>query len=332
MSYYPSDAVFLTQGEPLSLTNTLYRTRVARLLADADNQVATVIQRQPLKVVTAIQQRVIDGYTTTYSLSANQVAILARLRLAYANALEMGYLVTVLAALPNYEAAVTALAPAMWLRLRETSGTTVANSGTTAAGTFTPGTGAVGQTGQLGANEAFRFDGADSKISVPASVLINNLTDFTWAVLCNFATAGENGAGNLLVDAGGNRILALISATPFRLNWQVWHTSDFSTRISAAGVQNITANTWAWVFATYTAADKTPRLYVGRSGAVNELTYSTSTISVNALANSSGAMLTGNNNANTRTVDGLIDEAIIFPSVLTTAQMLSIVQASGLVA
>lgn len=99
MSYYPSDAVYLTQGEPLSLTNTLYRTRVARLLADADNQVAAVIQRQPLKVVTAIEQRVIDGYTTTYTLTANQVSILARLRIPYGNPDEMSPLVTVLAAL-----------------------------------------------------------------------------------------------------------------------------------------------------------------------------------------------------------------------------------------
>lgn len=99
MTYYPSDAMFLTQGEPISLMNILYRTRVARILADADNQVAAVIQRQPLKVVTAIEQRVIDGYVTTYSLSANQAAILARLRLSYTNAIEMGYLATILAGL-----------------------------------------------------------------------------------------------------------------------------------------------------------------------------------------------------------------------------------------
>lgn len=99
MSYYPSDPIFLTQGEPLSLMNVLYRTRVARILADADNQVAAVIQRQRLKVVNAIEQAVIDGYVTTYTLSANQASILARLRLSYTNRLEMGYLVTILGGL-----------------------------------------------------------------------------------------------------------------------------------------------------------------------------------------------------------------------------------------
>lgn len=109
MSYYPSDPVFLTQGEPLSLMNVLYRTRVARILADADNQVVSVIQHQPLKVVTAIEQRVIDGYVTTYSLTANQKSILERLRLPYTNAMEMGYLVTVLAALTPPVTPITSL-------------------------------------------------------------------------------------------------------------------------------------------------------------------------------------------------------------------------------
>ncbi len=237
--------------------------------------------------------------------------------------------------LAAYRSAVTALAPAMWLQLREQSGTTVANNGATAAGTWTPGTGAVGQIGQLGLNEAYRFDGADSKISVPASVLINNLTTFTWALLCNFATAGEGGGGRLVCDAGDNRQLRIASVSPFRLTFSVFHTSDNSTAQSGAGAQNIVANTWAWVFATYPnvgSGTKNCRLYVGRAGAVNALTLSTDTSSSNALSNGSGAALVGNNNASTATVDGLIDEALIFPSVLTTAQMLTLVQASGLVA
>ena len=96
MSYYPSDPIFLTQGEPISLMNVLYRVRVARILADADNQVAAVIQRVKLKVVTSIEQRVIDAYAITYTLSANQVSILYRLRLLYTNPLEMRSLVVIL--------------------------------------------------------------------------------------------------------------------------------------------------------------------------------------------------------------------------------------------
>lgn len=207
MSYYPSDPIFLTSGAPISLANVLYRTRVARILADADNQVASVIQRQPLKVVTPIEQKVIDNYATTYSLSANQKAILARLRLGYTNAIEMNYLRTILAGL---------IVPVTYLLRDQFPGS--ASAPLTSPRTSDPGPGTLTITD------------TGNKFSIASGRLVNTTAQsaFTDPVL----------AGALLTRTPGRVLRGIIKGAGWRLGFG--NSGDAAT--PRAGIQAFAGN------------------------------------------------------------------------------------------
>lgn len=225
----------------------------------------------------------------------------------------------------RYADYAASLLPLLWYKFNEPSGTTVTNYGSLGSGdgTFTPGVGAVAQTDSMGAQEAYDFDGADSKVTGPTSTSINNAPIFSVAAKLKADTSGEATNGYIWSDNGGNRVLLISSgaSSPYRLSFGVWCTTMQALAVSAVGSGVIQSDDM-WVFGTYdNTGDRTPHIYFGNAAAVAEATYSTSTPASNTLANASGALLLGNNSSNIRTWDGLFGEFMFFDRVLTLAEM-----------
>lgn len=233
----------------------------------------------------------------------------------------------------TYAAYVASLAPAVWYKFNETSGTTVINYGSLGSGngTWTPGVGAVGQTDSMGTNEAYDFDGADSKVTGPTSTTINNAAAFSVAIKVKADTSGEATNGYLWSDNGGNRVLLISSgaASPYRLSFGVWCTTMQALAVTAVASGVIQSDDM-WVFGTYdNVGDRTPHIYFGNAGSLAEASYSTATPASNTLANASGALLLGNNSSNIRTWDGLMGEFLFVGRVLTTTEMAQLTILSG---
>lgn len=233
----------------------------------------------------------------------------------------------------DYALFAASLNPLLWYKFNEPSGTTVINYGSLGSGngTFTPGVGAVAQTDSMGANEAYDFDGADSKVTGPTSTSINNAAVFSVALKVKADTSGEATNGYLWSDNGGNRVLLITSgaSSPYRLSFGVWCTTMQALAVTSVGSGVIQSDDM-WVFGTYdNAGDRTPHIYFGNAGALTEASYSTATPASNTLANASGALLLGNNTSNVRTWDGLFGEFLFFNRILTATEMLNLTQASA---
>lgn len=210
-------------------------------------------------------------------------------------------------------------------RFNEVSGTTVVNYGSLGSGdgTWTPGAGAQGQTGQLGANQAYLYDALDSVVTGPTSAVINNASAFTYLFLVRLASTGENNAGYLVSDANQLRILSIANvASPFRINAQVVAASTNATCTTATG-QGTAVNTWTTVALTYDdAGDRKPHIYFGTAASeLAEATYSSQVAAVGTLSNAVGALRIGNRPDSSRTMDGLLDEFRFKNVALTLAQL-----------
>lgn len=231
-----------------------------------------------------------------------------------------------------YTSYINGLAPVLWYRLRETGGTTVANSGSLAqTGTWAAGGGALGQTGALGANEAYDFDGAaasGSLVSTSAATEVNNAAALTIAALVNLDGAGgSGGVSYFFVDNGFVRALRINSASlPLRA-----FVANGGTAANTITVNNaVTTGAWQWVFMTYDdAGDRIIRLYRGISGAVAQLATTTETQGTAAASNGSGQINVGNHTGRANALDGRTDEFLFFDKVLSAAQMTQIVALSG---
>ena len=210
----------------------------------------------------------------------------------------------------------------------------VANSGSLAAAdaTWTPGAGAIGQSDSMGANEAYLFDAAASRVVGPTSTVFNNASVFTIGIKVKATSDGEATNGYMWADNGSNRLLQITvgGASPFRLALSVWCSIAYAQIITSAG-NGVILNQDMWLFATYNdAGDRLPHLYYGYNVAVVEASYAVSTPGAAALANGIGPLLIGDTTASNRSWGGLIGE-FFFKSglILTTAQMLDIVKTTG---
>lgn len=226
---------------------------------------------------------------------------------------------------------VTGLAPLLWLRLRETSGTTVANSGSVAAsGTWTPGVGAVGQTGRFGANEAYDFDALDSKIQFTSANIaaLNSLTTQRWAFLLNADSLGETGNGILALYGNdfGHHFVRLASSNRLVANIETSGT-DGSAITSNDEVSDLIGG-WRWIFMDYDDGDamglgRKIRLFksVPGSGVITPLALGTDIPATGTITTQTADLVIGNFTGQTRTFDGKMDEVIIQSGLWTTAIM-----------
>lgn len=233
----------------------------------------------------------------------------------------------------TYALRVAALNPLLWLRLRETSGTSVTNSGSVSvSGTWTPGAGALNQTGQLGAGEAYEYDGADSKIqfAIASIAAIANLTTQRWAFLYNADTLGEATASFFFGwgTSGSAHQLRFLSANRLTATIQTGTTSAAVTTDVDQVADIIGA--WRWIFMDYDDADslgngRRIRLWKSTpgSGVVTALTLGGGNVAATGTVTVQSADLCiGNLTSQIRTLDGKLDEVICGgASLWTTAEM-----------
>lgn len=229
----------------------------------------------------------------------------------------------------TYETLMQSLAWIMWRRYNETSGTTTVNHGSAGAalnGVWTPGAGALGQTGHLGLSEAYNFDGADSVDVVPNTAAHNALAASTRYWLFKPDSAGEGALGSFYIWGflGTNGGLVFNGSLD-----SISGQKDLATTNAVSTTTNgFAAGAWAMLFETYDhAGDKKIRYYkypIG--GPLAELTYSVQTAGVGNVVAVAGteAYYVGNRFSSDLGFDGLIDEHAVRSGVLTTAQMTQI--------
>lgn len=232
----------------------------------------------------------------------------------------------------TYDSFVNGLSPILWLRLRETSGTTPVNSGSAGAaldGVYTPGTGAVGQTGLLGANEAYSFDGADSKIVVTSTAAHNALPAFTRIFLIKPTNSGEGGSGSFFFwDTSTGEGCLFFNGALTSIQGIVKSTGN-ATSTTTTG---LSAGVYAALFMTYDhAGDKKVHLYkYAAGGSLTEFGYSAQTAATGSLGTPAGDYNIGNRQTNNTTFNGVMDEVLTIGSVLSNAQMTQYAQLAGL--
>lgn len=230
----------------------------------------------------------------------------------------------------TWQSYVASLAPVGWWQFTETSGSTAVNSGSAgsaADGAITSAT--LGQTGKLGANQAFSWDGTNTKVQVPNVAALANLTAFEYVWLLNPTNAGEGNFGSPCWwgTGGSNQGLVMFcNGGLAALAFDVWNTGG--TAFGAGTAPGLSASTWALLFASYDdAGDRKAHVYKGISGAVNQIgvtaaltgTYQTPTL----------PLVIGNNTAQNTTWNGLIDELVIFNGALSSAQRTQLCTLAG---
>lgn len=216
-------------------------------------------------------------------------------------------------------------------KMQQTAGTNEPNSGSLGSAIDMTIAGAtLGQTGKLGTNEAYLFDGANSRLQTANNATLVALTAFEYVFLVNPASAGEGNQGaffwwqsatnvpKMYFGGAGRNLIATVSNT----------TPSLATTITS-GV--LTASAWQIVFCAYDdAGDRKIHIRVGISGAVTELAYSAQPALTGSFLAPTGFPLNlFNRSAQDCTFDGLGDLAGIVNGNLAPAQRLKITQLAG---
>lgn len=211
----------------------------------------------------------------------------------------------------------------LWYRFNELAGNAINYGalGTAFNGTIT---GPIrGQTGQLGPNEAFLFDGANDFVSAPASALHGNLNTFTRFLLFNPSGTGAGNSGRLYSYGTSDTRLSFDGTANRRLLADQDGTTD-----AISNTNNVlTLSSWYSVFVTYDdAGDRKLRLYYGKNGVVTEASYSSQVAMTGVITSqAASALFFGARGVPDQGYAGLIDEAGVVNKVwpITTMQTLT---------
>lgn len=212
----------------------------------------------------------------------------------------------------------------LWIKHNETSGTTVTNYGSiVTSGTWTPGSGSLGQTGFLGTNEAYDYDGANSRISIPNNSIFGNAGEFTQLFLFKADGNGEGGIGHLFRFGVANTNAHVNDSQRITTRRRAATTTAVSEVSGAWSVGN-----WSIIFVTFSnSGDRKLHVYRGQNNSLNELTYISQIAAVGTLTNETDTLFIGNASNLTTTFDGLIDEFAFKNRVLSNQEMLNITKA-----
>lgn len=220
----------------------------------------------------------------------------------------------------GYADFVRALNPVLWLRQRETVGTTAANSGSGGAalnGTISGAT--LGQAGLLGPADAFLFDGSSGAVRIINPTALYSLPAYTYACLMKASSAGENNRGTLGNWSGQDNQLLRFGDSLNALFAQVIASGGNATAVTTTG---LAADTWAWLFHTYDdAGDRKIHLLKGGVAGVSEFAYASQVAASGTLTANNGDIYLGNRSSGDRTHNGLIDEQLLFNRVLSLSEM-----------
>ena len=212
---------------------------------------------------------------------------------------------------PDYAAEAQRYAPSGYWKLGEPSGQALDTSGNANHGTVTLGTGARDYAAlNVGGDGCIDFDGADTRVTVSSADPIDSIFDGggSLAVLFNLDSTGEGTAGRLIqkdrwwfrtVDASGGAC---------KINWFYQWTGGTAEWQTTSRVLTF-GHTYLWVL-TYNAdaASNDPEMHL----------YNLTTGTLTTLTVGTGSA----------TIDGRIDEALLFPTALTTPQVQALADAA----
>lgn len=214
------------------------------------------------------------------------------------------------------------IAPVRWYRFRETSGTNEPNAINPGTNDATISGCTLGQIGQLGANNAYDYDGVDDYVQAPAGADVNGILPATWIALVRADSRGEANAGRLFVKSG-DVVLQIDNAdgtSPYTLT----ATINFSGGSLVATWNNVLpVSTWTLV-ALRLNADNTLDLFI------NGTKQTTSAAGSGTKSSTTNPIYIGNNPTQAATWDGLIDEFIFENSAVSDANNLTLAQLAGL--
>jgi hypothetical protein len=230
-------------------------------------------------------------------------------------------------------ALITSFAPVGWWSMRATSGTNEPNrgsAGSSADMTITSAT--LGQTGQLGANEAALMDGANSRYQAANVAALASLTTWEWVFLVNPSSAGEGNQGKFFCWGDG----LFASANPrmeFNAGLGGFAISVFNTTpttFSTTTSTGLSASAWALVFVAYDdVGDRKIHVRKGIARTVSEYAYNAQPPLTGTYRPPTSVLNLFNNSAQGATFAGLGDEAFVISGNLTPAQRTALVVATG---
>jgi hypothetical protein len=183
------------------------------------------------------------------------------------------------------------------------------------------GTTSLAQTGLLGINEAFLFDGVTSLITVYNRAAIQGLTAFTLWELFKPSSAGEGDAGTLFSKSGEFELR--FNSASRDLIASVNYSGTNAQRVTST---TLDANEWHTVGMRIDNSGKTPEIFVDGV----EASYASTTVGVGTRVSNTNNLIVGNNAAVSQTLAGLLDEFLLVDHTLTANELRLLHLLSGL--
>lgn len=210
---------------------------------------------------------------------------------------------------------IASLAPELFYKFNETSGTAIANYGTLGgAGTWTPGAGSLGNASPLGLSAD--FDGSNSRLEYANNATMANAEEFSGGELIYVDSAGKTSSGALWIWGTLSTAYNLRFSSGLALVGRVDYATDAITLTSAT----LTTGVWQWIFWKYSlSGDRKLHVYRGVNGVVAELAYTTNTASSGAYSAPAGSFMVGAASNNSLNFDGKIARVFQKNSALATS-------------
>ena len=208
----------------------------------------------------------------------------------------------------------TSIAPELFFKFDETSGTSVTNYGSLGGtATWTPGSGSQNNTAPVG--KAYDLDGSNSRVEYANNATMANAEEFAGGMLVNADSAGKTSSGALWIWGILSTAYNLRFSSGLALVGRVDYATDAITLTSTT----LSTGVWQWIFYRYSlAGDRKLHVYRGVNGAVAELTYTTNTASSGAYSAPSGSFMIGAASNNSLNWDGKIGATFWKSSALAT--------------
>lgn len=223
----------------------------------------------------------------------------------------------------TFDDVVTALAPTIWLKLTEASGT-LDNAGSGGAANDGTGTGITyAQSGLRGASEAVLFDNIADFITIPAI----DASAFTCVVI--YKPGASLYVANIFGDENGFEGDAVSVSL---LHTEVGELSGFADNGAAMVSSNagcIQPNKWNMVALVGTSGQAL-KLYHSANGALSNVSVSTTGTFTGPITAASAITFKSEIMATLSATSLACDDIMLFESALSEAQLQSIATASGL--
>lgn len=232
----------------------------------------------------------------------------------------------------NLASYIASLNPYVLYNMQQTAGTSEPNSAAGSnsigsAGNLTLTSVTLGQTGKLGVNEAYLFDGANSRLQVANNATLAALTTWEYLFLVNPSSAGEGSVGAFFVWGTGavnQGYYVIFNSALSSIKCGLWNVAgtSFITTTSAG----ISASTWSLVNIAYAdSVDRKVHIYVNGI----EPSYSAQPAMTGTFKPPTATLNLFNDSTQTLTFAGLGDFAGLIGGNLTSAQRLRIAQLAG---